>query len=84
MVVVVIIVVVCLSDTLLSHHASTRSEVLLLFISEASVLQRCYAVSLCRHFESSGGSQSLRVLNPEHEINMLLRNVGNCRHNDTV
>jgi len=24
------------------------------------------------------------MLNPEHEITMLFRNVGNCRHNDTA
>jgi len=24
------------------------------------------------------------VLNPEHDITMLLRNVGNCSHNDTA
>jgi len=82
-VVVVVVVVVCLSDTLLSHNASSRSDVLTAVISKASVLQRCYALS-CWHFESSGGSQYLMVLNPEHKITMLLRNVGNCRHNDTA
>ena len=43
-VVVVVVVVVCLSDTLLSHNASSRSDVLTAVISKASVLQGPYAV----------------------------------------
>jgi hypothetical protein len=72
-----------INGSLLSHNASTRFEVGTAVISKASDLQRCYALS-CRHFESSGGSQCLMVLNPEHEITMFLRNVSNCRHNDTT
>ena len=72
-----IVAVVCLSDSVMSHNASTRFHVFTAVVSEASVLQRCYFLSLCRHFKSSGRSQCLRVLNPEHEITLLLRNVGN-------
>ena len=71
------------SSSVQSPH-STRSEVLTAVISEASVLHRCYALSLCRHFEIFGRSQCLRLINPEREITLLFRNVGNCSHNDTA
>jgi hypothetical protein len=76
--------VLCLIDNLLSQHASTRSEVNTAVIYEGSVRQRCCAISLFRHFESSGRSQCLRVLNSEHHFTVLLRKVSNCIHNDTA
>jgi len=81
----VVLAAVYLSDSssVQSPH-STRSKVLTAVISEASVLHRCYALSLCRHFEIFGRSQCLRLLNPEREIILLFRNVGNCSHNDTA
>jgi hypothetical protein len=84
LVVVVVVILVCLSDTLFSHRSSRRSEVLTAVISAASIPQICYALSLCRHFDSSGRSQCLMVRNPEDQITMLFRNDVNCRHNDSV
>ena len=72
-----------LCDILYTHHARTSSEVLTAVISEDSILQGCYGPSW-RHFESSGGSYCLRLLNPEDEITLILRNVDKCRHNDTA
>jgi len=40
----------------LNHDASTQSDVLTVVVSKASIPQASYALSLCRHFESSRGS----------------------------